>query len=365
MLVGSQAGTVVAFDLAGSRRLGQAFHWGAPDQSCDYGACMVVNRQSDLMATEQSDASTADDSVALIDLRTLRRTAVLPAVNGSEADALAFFPDGRTLLTGDVAGRLTLWNTTTRKAIRTIEIGAPVYWGAVSPDGRLLAVQTQTNTSPNALVQVRPVTGGRPLWNHPLPDGTGGLYFSPDGREVAALGCCSTLSTVAGWNARTGRELFTRRLANHATAIAYSPDSRVLAVGTESGQVLFWNARRGVEEAQPLQVSTGNVLQISFSPDGTTLVASSHDGSTMSWDLRSRTQIGASFPERPDVGTSPVFESNGKLLIEYLADAAQWPTNVSAWEHFACQVAGRNLTRAEWRAVLPNRSYMRVCPTSG
>ena len=39
--------------------------------------------------------------------------------------------------------------------------------------------------------------------------------------------------------------------------------------------------------------------------------------------------------------------------------------NVGAWEQFACQVAGRNLTQAEWRAVLPNRSYMRVCPASG
>ena len=28
-------------------------------------------------------------------------------------------------------------------------------------------------------------------------------------------------------------------------------------------------------------------------------------------------------------------------------------------------VAGRNLTQAEWRAVLPNRSFMRVCPGSG
>ena len=146
----------------------------------------------------------------------------------------------------------------------------------------------------------------------PLPDGIGSLYFSPDGREVAALGCCSTRSTVASWNTRTGRELFTRRLANHATAIAYSPDSRLLAVGTEDGQVLFWDARRGVKGPSPLRVSTGNVSQISFSPDGTTMVVSSHDGSTTLWDLRSRTEIGGSFPERPNVFTSPLFESNGQ-----------------------------------------------------
>jgi WD40 repeat protein len=364
VLVGTEVGTVVAYDLAGMRRLGRAFSWGTPGQSCALGACVVVNRQSDLMATEQS-TSAPDDSVALIDLRTLRRTATLPAVNGSEADALAFLPDGRTLLTGGVTGRLTFWNVVTRSVLRTIAVGAPVYWTAASPDGGLLAVQTQTNASPTAQVQVRPVTGGSPLWTHRLTDGTGGLYFSPDGRELAALGCCTTLSTVTSWNARTGRQLFTRRLANHATAIAYAPDSRTLAVGTESGRILFWNTRTGVEENPALRVSTAAIVQVSFSPDGNTIVASSHDQSTTLWDLRSRTQIGGSFPERPNVITSPLFEPNGELLIEYLADAAQWPMNVRAWERYACQVSGRNLTRAEWRDILPNRSYMRVCSMAG
>jgi hypothetical protein len=91
------------------------------------------------------------------------------------------------------------------------------------------------------------------------------------------------------------------------------------------------------------------------------MVASSHDESTTLWDLRSRTQIGGSFPERPDVITSPVFEANGQLLIEYLADAAQWPMSVSAWESFACQVAGRDLTAAEWHDILPARPFMHVC----
>jgi hypothetical protein len=78
-------------------------------------------------------------------------------------------------------------------------------------------------------------------------------------------------------------------------------------------------------------------------------------------DLPSRTQIGGSFPERPNVITSPVFESNGKLLIEYLADAAQWPTDVGSWERFACQAAGRDLTPAEWHNILPTRPCRHVC----
>ena len=357
VLVGSQAGTVVAFDLAGTRRLGKAFVWN-PTAFGACTLCTVVNPQSDLMATENGDGA-----VALIDLRTMRRTTTLPPGDGSQAQPFGFSPDGHTLLTGDLAGRLTLWNVATRRVVRTIKIGAPVYWGAVSSDFRLLAVQTQTEQSPSSSqVQVRPTTGGKPLWTHTLPDGTGGLYFSPDGREVAALGCCTSRSTVASWNARTGRELFeTRSLTNHATAIAYSPDSGLLAVGTEDGQVLFWNARTGVEGPPALQVSTGNIAQMRFSPDGTMMVVSSFDGSTTLWDLRSRTQIGGSFPERPNTITQPVFEPDGKLLIQYNSDAAEWPMDVGSWERFACHVAGRDLTPAEWHAILPARPYMHVC----
>ena len=192
VLVGAQAGTVVAFDLAGTRRLGQAFVWN-PTAFGFCTLCTVVNRQSDLLATENGDGS-----VALFDLRSLRRTTTLPRRDASEAQALGFSPDGHTLLTGDLAGRLTLWNVATRRALRTIQMGAPVYWGAMSPDGRLLAVQTQTEHSAGSQVQVRPTTGGKPLWTHTLPDGTGGLYFSPDGREVAAspVGCTCALD---GW----------------------------------------------------------------------------------------------------------------------------------------------------------------------
>ena len=358
VLVGSQAGSVVAFDLAGSRRLGRAFEWNVPDESGGVGAGMVVNRQSDVMATNQ-----ADGSVALVDLRTLQRTATLPARDGAVSSALAFFPDGRTLVTGGLAGYLTLWDVRTHEVTRRIKLGEPVWWADVSPDGQLVAALTQAQNAKNATVQVRPVAGGQPLWTHALQDGTGGLYFSPDGHEVAALGCCTSLSTIASWGSRSGDELFrARHLANHATVIAYSPDSRLLAIGTEDGQVLFWNAHTGVPQAPALRVSTGNVAGLSFSPDGTAIAVASRDGSTTLWDVRSGAQIGSSFPARPNVITIPVFEHDGRLLIEYLSDAAQWPMDVGSWERFACQVAGRDMTPAEFHQILPDRPYMHVCP---
>ena len=358
VLVGSQAGTVVASDLSGGGRLGRAFQWNTPDQSCGGTTCLVVNRQSNLMAVGQGDGS-----VALIDLRTLRRTATLPPRDGSIVNGLALFPDGGTLLTGGINGHLTLWDVRSRQVVRTIKLGEPVWSAAVSPDGRLLAAQTQAENSANSEVQVRPVAGAKPVWTHEVQDGTGGLYFSPDGREVAALGCCTSQSTVISWGSRSGKKLFRHPVANnHATAIAYTPDSRVLAVGTEDGQVLFWNAPTGIPQAPPLHVSPSAVAGISFSPDGTLMAVSSLDGSTTLWDLRSHQQLGSSFPERPSTITVPVFEPNGRLLIDYDADAAQWPMDVSSWERFACQVAGRDMTPAEFHQILPDRPYMHVCP---
>jgi WD40 repeat protein len=360
LLVGSRDGSVTAFDLSGTHRLGRAFQWNTPDQSCLAAPCFVVNRQSSLMATDQ-----ADGSVALIDLHTLRLVATLPARNGPYAPALAFFPDGRTLVTGGVGGRLTLWDTHSHTALRTVRTGVPVAAVDVSPDGRLIAIQTQAQGSPDSVVQVRPAAGGKAVWSARVADGASGVYFSPDGHEVVALGCCTALSTVAAWDTRSGRELYRRRLSNHATAIAFSPDSRSLAVGTENGQALFWSARQGTATVSPLHVASASIAALSFSPDGRQLAVSSTDQSTTLWNIESRKQVGDSFPSRPLVITVPVFERNGQLLIEYLADAAQWPMNLGAWERYACQVAGRNLTQAEWRDILPNRSYMRVCPARG
>jgi WD40 repeat protein len=360
IFAGADDGSVVAYDVSGGRRLGRLFQWNTPDQACPTAPCLVVNPQSTLIATDQGDGT-----IALIDLRTLRLNATLPARNGPLANALAFFPDGHRLLTGGVAGNLSVWDVAGHSLLRTIRIGQPVWWDAVSPDGRLLAVQSQAPASSASQVQLRPVSGGRPLWTHRLPNGTGGLYFSPDGRFVAALGCCSPGSTVAEWDALTGAKVFQRSLADHATAIGFSPDSRTLGLGAASGQLRFWNTHSGRPSASPLQAATGNIATVSFSPDGSLVAAGAYDRTSTLWDVRSHRQIGDTFPEQVGAAPATLFEPNGRLLIYYDADAAQWPTDVGTWERFACQVAGRDLTRAEWRELLPNRPYRHVCSPSG
>ena len=112
---------------------------------------------------------------------------------------------------------------------------------------------------------------------------------------------------------------------------------------------------------RPITVAAPNVLQIAYSPDGKLVVASLRDSSTRLIDLVSGQQLGNSFPIQGGVFTAPMFTATDDLLILYLGTATDWPTSVDAWERYACQVAGRDFTHAEWENALPNRPYRQVC----
>jgi WD40 repeat protein len=132
----------------------------------------------------------------------------------------------------------------------------------------------------------------------------------------------------------------------------------------EDGKVLFLDARNGRPMRQPLQAAAGNIGSLSFSPDGRTLAVGAVDNAVSVWDLGSRTRLGSPFGPYPGWLPGTTFEPNGRLLILVPEQATEWPTGVLTWERFACRDAGRDLTRAEWNDLLPNRAYRRVCPVA-
>ena len=359
-IVGYQDGSIAGFDVSGTRRLGQAFAWETPSLSCagdTGGPCDAVSQHTDLLADTRTDGT-----VAIVNLHTLRLARILPDHIGDD-DAVAWLPDGRTLVHGELNGELRFWDVTTGRITRTFRFADTVEQVTVSHDGKLLAVQTGPAEGPSNHVEVVRISTGAVLQTHSVPDFNSelnaGLEFSRDGRDLVALSCCEPGSPVVVWDVRSGRRLWNREGVN-ASAMDITLDSRLLGLGTQDGKVLLLDLRTGRQAQPSLQASDRSIAFVAFSPDGHTL-AVADDQAVNLWDLPSRKPLGDTFGPYTAFTPQLVLEPNGRLLIVLGGNAEQWPTDVATWERFACGIAGRNLTPAEWADVLPTRPYRRVC----
>ena len=100
--------------------------------------------------------------------------------------------------------------------------------------------------------------------------------YSPDGTTLAVAG-----TDVAVLNAVTG-QLIRSLPSTTPNAVAYSPDSKTLAVTSRDGQTQLWDLTTGQPIGNPLSGGNGSYNGLAFSPDGS-LLAVSAGGGTQLW----------------------------------------------------------------------------------
>ena len=146
---------------------------------------------------------------------------------------------------------------------------------AISPEGRYVATGTWTDRG----VKVWEVATRQLIQEFPAQTGAQ-VAFSPDGRWLAVSSDTNTLYEVGTWKPRH------RLPFRHQGYITFSPDSAIFALGGDPQKYYLFATETGerlatLELPQPVM---GDWMR--FSPDGTTLATFLNNWSIQLWDLR-------------------------------------------------------------------------------
>ncbi|HKI31749.1 MAG TPA: protein kinase [Gemmataceae bacterium] len=197
---------------------------------------------------------------------------------GAYVEAVAFSPDGRTVLTGSFDNTARLWDAATGQLRgEPLRHEGFVYAVAFSPDGRTVLTCSWDKTA-----RLWDAATGQPR-GEPLPnkDTVNAVAFSPDSRTVLTG---SDDKTARLWDAATGQlRGEPLRHEGFVYAVAFSPDGRTVLTGSLDKTARLWDTATGKLRGEPLR-HEGEVRAVAFSPDGRTVLTGSDDKSARLWD---------------------------------------------------------------------------------
>jgi len=114
------------------------------------------------------------------------------------------------------------------------------------------------------------------------------VAWSPDGKRVATG---SEDKTAKVWDAETGKEVLV--LSGHSGAVwsvAWSPDGKLLATGSDDTTAKVWEAETG-KELRTLSGHDEAVDSVAWSPDGKRLATGSQDKTTKVWEAETGKEV--------------------------------------------------------------------------
>ncbi len=274
----------------------------------------------------------ADHTIQLWDLDTYQRIATLREHTGW-ISSLAFSPDSQLLASGSGDCTIRLWDMNQKNCIQILKGHRDdIATISFSRNGELLASSGDDRTvriwdmKTQRCVQVfhehthhvrgvcfSPVdnllaSGGFDntirLWNthdrtsfHVFKGHTNGFFcvkFHPDGNQLAGVN--EDLKTRI-WDLKTYKQLPHLNQPNHSSALAYSPDGKMLAGGYlgYSVQVIDLNSQNRTHLFEGASDGiTGHsdwVSSMTFSPNGQVLASNGQDGTVRLWNLEDGSQI--------------------------------------------------------------------------
>jgi len=274
-------------------------------------------------------------------------------------NGLAFSPDNQRIATITSDGRLQLWDVEKRTAIagpvQTDDEAAVVAW---SRQGNRLA-----SGGSSGVVRV---------WNESLQSIGGplqnvswvtALAFRPSDDALLATGSDGVVRMWAeGGSSKPQNLNLPISLINTGTFLG---DGDVVATGDIEGVVTLWSPSAKSSERpkqRPYTANRGQVTALAASPDGRVLAAGHESGSIYLWEVTGGTaqpigELGVGSGRVHSLAFTP---QGSHLVVGDEAGALRGHVDVSSWQRIACDVVGRNLFPSEQSDYLGETS--RTCP---
>lgn len=211
----------------------------------------------------------------------------------------AFSPDGQWIAMGYTSGNLQIWNFEQQTLLWKQAVCATEYQVsglAFSANSQRLAVACAdgwNGDSPSVQVYQVSAQGGR---LQELTGAPGGAFsrvaYAPNGLYLAAAGyasperqiCPNDTAQAQVWDAASGQPLLTIP-TGCVHALAFSPNSQLLALALLRGNVEIWS----IPDGQKVFALDGSLWDpagaIAFSPDGRLLALGYQDGLIRLWGL--------------------------------------------------------------------------------
>jgi WD40 repeat protein len=231
--------------------------------------------------------------------------------------ALAFSPNGQTLVSGSEDKTLLMWNTST--------------WECSKPlTGHTNAVRSVSYLSSGS----RFYSGGDFFvrsWN---TNGTGlDALRGPTTYIWSVAVKADSSQWIAGsfeknirmYDYKTGK---LNTLAGHAKSVlsvAYSPNGKLMASGSLDENIFIWDAEK-YKIIDTLKGHSGNIFCVTFSPNGKYLASTSNDNTIKVWDVAAGKLVRTLNGHTAAV-FSAAFSPDGNYLVSGSVD-----TNVILWE---------------------------------
>ncbi|KAG9071880.1 hypothetical protein KI688_006097 [Linnemannia hyalina] len=228
--------------------------------------------------------------------------------NSSEAQCIAFSPNGQYIVTSSRGSILLLWDLSSGLLISSFSghhLSASTC--TFSPSGFQIASGDFVGA-----VRLWEVDTSRAILDLNRPTGSVKVVtYSLDGRSIMSY---SMGQGVQQWDSRTGvSTCLPPKMADNVSSITFSPDRNQIATGDKDGTIQLWNRQADTDECTLLG-HTEEVSQLAYSPCGRWIVSVAR-AEVRLWDLHTNEHPGFIFQTDEDEWANVALTPSGQIVL--------------------------------------------------